>query len=200
MCCRKGFWHMFWTLACDWNVAWLLEPRNQCIVSQALFVLPNRLLLRYCNGCPVLLTRTTIPFLLWKLFFNWLFFMTEKASRNIIKTVRFFCVRLRCSPYWPPPLPHLLLLVMIYTDCDAQVSRVTYVQGGVTDVFWCYGQRVAGIGPTHVCEPRGSSFEKRCVRQSNRSETGPRLNIKTVLSTYGDFHVKDKTAVRTSYL
>ena len=24
---------------------------------------------------------------------------------------------------------------------------------------------------------------------------GPRLNIKTVLSTYGDFHVKDKTAV-----
>ena len=32
------------------------------------------------------------------------------------------------------------------------------------------------------------------------SASGPRLNIKTVLSTYGDFHVKDKTAVRTSYL
>ena len=30
--------------------------------------------------------------------------------------------------------------------------------------------------------------------------SGPRLNIKTVLSTCGDFHVKDKTAVRTSYL
>ena len=29
---------------------------------------------------------------------------------------------------------------------------------------------------------------------------GPRLNIKTVLSRYGYFHVKDKTAVRTSYL
>ena len=29
---------------------------------------------------------------------------------------------------------------------------------------------------------------------------GPCLNIKTVLSRYGDFHVKDKTAVRTSYL
>ena len=29
-------------------------------------------------------------------------------------------------------------------------------------------------------------------------ETGPRLNIKTVLSTYGNFHVKDKTAVRES--
>ena len=33
-----------------------------------------------------------------------------------------------------------------------------------------------------------------------RSWPGPRLNIKTVLSTYGDFHVKDKTAVMTSYL
>ena len=32
------------------------------------------------------------------------------------------------------------------------------------------------------------------------SQSGPRLNIKTVLSTYGYFHVKDKTAVRTSYL
>ena len=34
----------------------------------------------------------------------------------------------------------------------------------------------------------------------SRGSAGPRLNIKTVLSTYGDFHVKDKTAVRTSYL
>ena len=33
-----------------------------------------------------------------------------------------------------------------------------------------------------------------------RKKSGPRLNIKTVLSTYGNFHVKDKTAVRTSYL
>ena len=29
-------------------------------------------------------------------------------------------------------------------------------------------------------------------------KSGGRLNIKTVLSTYGDFHVKDKTAVRES--
>ena len=35
---------------------------------------------------------------------------------------------------------------------------------------------------------------------SAEEAAGPRLNIKTVLSTYGDFHVKDKTAVRTSYL
>ena len=39
------------------------------------------------------------------------------------------------------------------------------------------------------------------VEESEYNNTpGPRLNIKTVLSTYGDFHVKDKTAVRTSYL
>ena len=38
-----------------------------------------------------------------------------------------------------------------------------------------------------------------CIHVSGHSP-GPRLNIKTVLSTYGDFHVKDKTAVRTSYL
>ena len=37
-------------------------------------------------------------------------------------------------------------------------------------------------------------------RDSHHKGSGPRLNIKTVLSTYGDFHVKDKTAVRTSYL
>ena len=35
---------------------------------------------------------------------------------------------------------------------------------------------------------------------SSTEAPGPRLNIKTVLSTYGDFHVKDKTAVRTTYL
>ena len=34
----------------------------------------------------------------------------------------------------------------------------------------------------------------------HKSAPGPCLNIKTVLSTYGDFHVKDKTAVTTSYL
>ena len=37
-------------------------------------------------------------------------------------------------------------------------------------------------------------------QQTKTGRPGPRLNIKTVLSTYGNFHVKDKTAVRTSYL
>ena len=38
------------------------------------------------------------------------------------------------------------------------------------------------------------------IKSAPQQCSGPRLNIKTVLSTYGDFHVKDKTAVRTSYL
>ena len=38
------------------------------------------------------------------------------------------------------------------------------------------------------------------IMPADSQSPGPRLNIKTVLSTYGDFHVKDKTAVRTSYL
>ena len=46
---------------------------------------------------------------------------------------------------------------------------------------------------SHICI-------SRVVKVSSRQTPGPRLNIKTVLSTYGDFHVKDKTAVRTSYL
>ena len=45
-----------------------------------------------------------------------------------------------------------------------------------------------------------------CTSRANAAQnwkeeaSGPRLNIKTVLSAYGVFHVKDKTAVRTSYL
>ena len=41
---------------------------------------------------------------------------------------------------------------------------------------------------------------KTILNKARSWRAGPRLNIKTVLSTYGDFHVKDKTAVRTSYL
>ena len=45
-----------------------------------------------------------------------------------------------------------------------------------------------------------SGWVRMAARTDFKTDSGPRLNIKTVLSTYGDFHVKDKTAVRTSYL
>ena len=48
--------------------------------------------------------------------------------------------------------------------------------------------------------PTGSRDMSRDLLGGSFAKAGPRLNIKTVLSTYGDFHVKDKTAVRTSYL
>ena len=48
------------------------------------------------------------------------------------------------------------------------------------------------------CVNSSSSGSK--IMLSKTRTPGGRLNIKTVLSTYGDFHVKDKTAVRTSYL
>ena len=40
-----------------------------------------------------------------------------------------------------------------------------------------------------------SEARKRTKFIGGWGKPGPRLNIKTVLSTYGDFHVKDKTAV-----
>ena len=58
---------------------------------------------------------------------------------------------------------------------------------------------------TNICDSdkhQGSDIviHNASIGQDIETEAGPRLNIKTVLSTYGDFHVKDKTAVRTSYL
>ena len=58
-----------------------------------------------------------------------------------------------------------------------------------------------------MLEINGMRYHNDIITSPNRAYIfghikvpGPRLNIKTVLSTYGDFHVKDKTAVRTSYL
>ena len=71
---------------------------------------------------------------------------------------------------------------------------------------------VAGTVPTRGRAPFGVkvSAEQRLSSwpsvyipdqdMKGQKDPGPRLNIKTVLTTYGDFHVKDKTAVRTSYL
>ena len=51
------------------------------------------------------------------------------------------------------------------------------------------------------CFAKGATWTNEIICcPETRWDPGPRLNIKTVLSTYGDFHVKDKTAVRTSYL
>ena len=64
------------------------------------------------------------------------------------------------------------------------------------------------IALVQACTASAECWSHKYTRQECSHENvpvnvrppGPRLNIKTVLSTYGDFHVKDKTAVRTSYL
>ena len=77
-----------------------------------------------------------------------------------------------------------------------------------TETQWLMSTKHCVIPPTHVTR---LSYDNKDTLLKNPVRTGypgcgmsrrpwPRLNIKTVLSTYGDFHVKDKTAVRTSYL
>ena len=63
---------------------------------------------------------------------------------------------------------------------------------------WEFNSRISIAG--WFQDHGGGSFLGMSEHVNNMKWPGPRLNIKTVLSTYGDFHVKDKTAVRTSYL
>ena len=65
--------------------------------------------------------------------------------------------------------------------------------------FWAV-PRMLTSGNIGLGHDIGAFFPVLMALLGPRKNPGPRLNIKTVLSTYGDFHVKDKTAVRTSYL
>ena len=60
--------------------------------------------------------------------------------------------------------------------------------------------RLIGVDKTSIRHFRVGCLVNVDLRVFAIWDSGPRLNIKTVLSTYGDFHAKDKTAVRTSYL
>ena len=62
---------------------------------------------------------------------------------------------------------------------------------------WCSGPV---LFLCHVSFAGGALHNDNILLILTFKPPGPRLNIKTVLSAYGDFHVKDKTAVRTSYL
>ena len=72
-----------------------------------------------------------------------------------------------------------------------------YLNQSLTDITVIRSKWVKKDGTT--AEETGDKC-KWATENVCRKISGPRLNIKTVLSTYGDFHVKDKTAVRTSYL
>ena len=64
----------------------------------------------------------------------------------------------------------------------------------------CNSRRRLIYSSTHWCITHHYEYGYFTSTLPQVIRPGPRLNIKTILSTYGDFHVKDKTAVRTSYL
>ena len=76
------------------------------------------------------------------------------------------------------PLSEPMMVSLLTHKCVTQPQWVN------SPPWWCHDMRMLSVSMALLWG----------------KPTGPRLNIKTVLSMYGDFHVKDKTAVRTSYL
>ena len=97
-------------------------------------------------------------------------------------------VLLPCYIYPHNPYVHATLYIMPYDDTNPSFRPILWAD---PSYFSSYQ------GPTSL---RWHRLNGVAVPIINLRRPGPRLNIKTVLSTYGDFYVKDKTAVRTSYL
>ena len=115
------------------------------------------------------------------------------------------------TPSWFVPNPSFVISVVIERCChrtdaklfahyNAHYSDITwassYLKSPVTRLF--IQQLVQTKSKENIIT--GPLWEPSVFDGFPHKEPGPCLNIKTVLSTYGDFHVKDKTAVRTSYL
>ena len=93
--------------------------------------------------------------------------------------------------------------VITALHCMFYIMLATFVIGKSS--WWPGNCSYQGFGNIHDDKEKDQSLICFLAITSalcwfNPLRPGPRLNIKTVLSTYGDFHVKDKTAVRTSYL
>ena len=115
------------------------------------------------------------------------------------------CVITNCGQHqWVFPFSSLLIAQLSGDTLVAILSRfrnecplgwlnlaLAYRYGEHENMSPCMGSRI------NANYERNASWDGH---QLGSAGPGPRLNIKTVLSTYGDFHVKDKTAVRTSYL
>ena len=95
---------------------------------------------------------------------------------------------------WLINFVHSLLLGVITQPCPSWA--VQWILIGTLNSMWLsksaldYKAWLWSEQGSHPCPKFTASLANLC------RQTGPRLNIKTVLSTYGDFHVKDKTAVR----
>ena len=98
------------------------------------------------------------------------------------------------TPTQPSPASYKLFIVNM-------LGKVTLLWPN--DAIWRHktGSTLAQIIACCLMTP--SHYLNQCwliISKVQWQSPGPRLNIKTVLSTYDDFHDKDKTAVRTSYL
>ena len=91
---------------------------------------------------------------------------------------------------------------LLVSTVGAQFTKITLFKPMLTRIFK-HGLSLAG-GKTPAKQKPGPHLNIKTVLSTygdfHVKDKTARLNIKTVLSTYGDFHVKDKTAVRTSYL
>ena len=90
-------------------------------------------------------------------------------------------------------------VVWIYFEIHFNHKRYMYFVTSVTE-FCSWRSNWQWVSIDYDCVLMETCWPSSFVYKDFIPEAGPRLNIKTVLSTYGDFHVKDKTAVRTSYL
>ena len=90
----------------------------------------------------------------------------------------------------------------IWRHCNEIYEIEWYLGEGVVSIYMCCLTTI-GISIINIKRSRDRLIFIIGIVVSGKLHlywNRPRLNIKTVLSTYGDFHVKDKTAVRTSYL
>ena len=107
-----------------------------------------------------------------------------------------------------------------YITCDLIHLNITYDEAGslkyITTKWYCIKDsncKCRTQSRLRLTKDNHTSFLLVIPRMSIKGEncscytgiilsqiSGPRLNIKTVFLRYGDSHVKDKTAVRTSYL
>ena len=93
----------------------------------------------------------------------------------------------------------LLTSIFKYFNHEFQYPVIIFYKGSMPNITTDLNVTRELVFLQQIEFPR-PPYRPEKVKTCPTDSPGPRLNIKTVLSTYGDFHVKDKTAVRTSYL
>ena len=125
--------------------------------------------------------------------------MEKTCAEAWIKVLNFFLkiIHLNISPekYLPVSFRHQRV-PRFPLHVSPSYYGLCIIQSGflITDLWYEWG---------YMFNITGTSWYSNKLQMKYLSlwaRPGPRLNIKTVLSRYRDFHVKDKTAVRTSYL